>query len=773
MKRIAAIITLFILLFTAIASGQKVGLVLSGGGAKGAAHIGVIKALEENNIPIDYVTGTSAGAIVGSLYAMGYTPEEMVQLMLSDQFSYWQTGTVENEYQYYFTRPDPTPQFGHFSIDMTDSLQVKANFLPESLINPIQMNQAFMGLFSQAAAKAVWNFDNLFVPFRCVASDVYGKKPIIFKNGDLGDAVRASMTFPFFFQPIWRDSVPLFDGGIYDNFPVGPMKEAFHPDFIFGSSVAGGNNKPSTNPYNQIESMIMQKTEYDIPDEEGIMLKFSFPNVSLLDFQKARDLMNIGYKRTMQMMDSIKARIPRRVELSEINARRKAYRDSLPPLVFHNIYITGINEAQRKYIEAQLHRDDNKDFTMEDFKRAYFKMLTYSKIKEILPHAVYNWKEKKFDLYLDVKIREEIKIGFGGNVSSYQANQLFLGVGYQYLGYYAADVNTNFQVGNSFSGVLLNGRVYLLTGIPTYLNIQGAFSDRRFSESQSLFYEDVLPAFIRQKELYAKLKLGFPFLNRAKAEIGIAYGHLNDDYFQTSNMTFSNASSDRSWYNLFSGSLSIDQNSLNYILYPTSGQKHSLIAQYVKGNEYFAPSPTTYASSAKEIHAHSWLQMKGEMQHYYNISSHLNLGLLGEVVISSKNLMSNYTSSVLQAPAFTPTIHSKIVFNEAFRANQYAAFGISPVVKLSKLLHFRVDMYGFAPLYEIKKEEILNNNLYTAIPYYGKFLQSFKYMGEAALVLQLPFATISFYGNGYSYPSKNFNFGINIGYLIFNPKMID
>ena len=257
MKRIAAIITLFILLFTAIASGQKVGLVLSGGGAKGAAHIGVIKALEENNIPIDYVTGTSAGAIVGSLYAMGYTPEEMVQLMLSDQFSYWQTGTVENEYQYYFTRPDPTPQFGHFSIDMTDSLQVKANFLPESLINPIQMNQAFMGLFSQAAAKAVWNFDNLFVPFRCVASDVYGKKPIIFKNGDLGDAVRASMTFPFFFQPIWRDSVPLFDGGIYDNFPVGPMKEAFHPDFIFGSSVAGGNNKPSTNPYNQIESMIM------------------------------------------------------------------------------------------------------------------------------------------------------------------------------------------------------------------------------------------------------------------------------------------------------------------------------------------------------------------------------------------------------------------------------------------------------------------------------------------------------------------------------------
>ena len=76
------------------------------------------------------------------------------------------------------------------------------------------MNQAFMALFSQATAKAGWNFDNLFVPFRCVASDIYTKKPIIFKNGDLGDAVRASMTFPFFFQPIWKDSIPLFDGGM-------------------------------------------------------------------------------------------------------------------------------------------------------------------------------------------------------------------------------------------------------------------------------------------------------------------------------------------------------------------------------------------------------------------------------------------------------------------------------------------------------------------------------------------------------------------------------
>ena len=147
---------------------------------------------------------------------------------------------------------------------------------------------------------------------------------------------------------------------------------------------------------------------------------------------------------------------------------------------------------------------------------------------------------------------------------------------------------------------------------------------------------------------------------------------------------------------------------------------------------------------------------------------------MGEFVLSSKNLMNNYTASILQAPAFTPTPHSKIVFNEAFRANQYIAAGISPIIKFSKLLHFRLDLYGFAPLHEIRKTEInssSNNDI--TIPYYGKFLNSFEYMGEAALVLHLPFASVSLYANGYSYPKNNFNFGINIGYLIFNPKMLD
>lgn len=766
------VFTLFILLFTFSLTAQRVGLVLSGGGAKGAAHIGVIKALEENNIPIDYVTGTSIGAIVGSMYAMGYTPEEMLALMLSKEFEYWQTGTIENNYIYYFKQPDPTPTFGHFSVDLTDSLHIKTSFIPKSLINPIQMNQAFMALYAQATAKAVYNFDNLFVPFRCVASDIYSKKAIVFKNGDLGDAVRASMTFPFFFQPIWRDSVPLFDGGIYDNFPVGPMQEAFHPDFIFGSVVSGGNNKPSANPYNQIETMIMQKTDYTIDSDLGMVVKFSFPDVSLLDFQKGQELMDIGYKRTLLMIDSIKQRVKRELPYEELMAKRTQYKEGLPPLVFKDIYVTGVTGAQRKYIEAQLHRDFRGEFSMEEFRKAYFKMLTYSKIKEIVPHAIYNRKLKQFDLHLDVKIKDEITVDFGGNVSSHQANQLFVGLGYQSLGHYAADFNANFQIGNAFSGVLLNSRFYLQTHVPMYVNLMGAFSYRRFSESQSLFYEDVLPAFIKQKELYFKAGVGFPFLMKAKTEINFGYGRLNDFYYQTANISFQNRRFDQSYYDMFMASLSIKRNSLDAKQYAISGRMQSLMAQYVTGKEHYKPAVSSTQNQPMDK-THSWLLMKGELNQYHIINKFFNLGYSAELLISSKNLMDNYTSTILQAPAFTPTPHSKIMFNEAFRANQYVAAGISPIWKISKLFHLRADLYCFAPLYEIKKETIKTDNGFIGRPYYGKFMGSYKFMGETSLVLQLPFLAISLYANGYSYPKNNFNFGLNIGYLIFNPKFFD
>ncbi|MDR2148513.1 MAG: patatin-like phospholipase family protein, partial [Tannerella sp.] len=729
------IVLLYVLLCFPVFSQEKVGLVLSGGGARGAFHIGVIKALEENNVPIDYITGTSIGAIVGSLYAMGYTPDEMLELLVSDEFGYWQKGKVEDEYIYFYKKPEESPQFMRFSLDLRDSAMI-SGILPGNLINPVQMNQAFIELYAQATAKSAWNFDNLFVPFRCIAADIYGKKAVVLRNGDLGEAVRASMTFPFVFKPIWKGGVPLFDGGIYNNFPVDVMQEDFHPDFIFGSVVRGGGLRPSENPINQIEMMIMRYSEYYVPEEEGMKLEVRLPDVTLLDFQKAAEISELGYRKTLAMMDSVKSRVPREAPLSEVNERRKAYRDSLPPLIFRNIFVTGVSDEQKTYVISQFKRYIGDEFTMDDFRNAYFRMLTYSKIKEIIPTAIYNWKLKSFDLYLDVKIKDEINISIGGNISSHQANQLYLGLEYQSLGETAADFNMNFQIGNSYSGVAGDGRFFLSARKPGYIALKMAYSNKNYSQNQSLFYEDVVPAFIKRTERFARLRYGFPLLKNAKLEMFAGVGMLTDYYFQSN--PFANAVFDASRYNLVNTGVRFERNSLNFRQYPTEGRQQILIGQYVFGDEDYRQGG---ARRFSDITPHRWYQVKGLWQNYPVMQHRFNLGLMAEAVFSTRKFSDNYTASILQASAFAPTPHSKIAFNEAFRANSYAAAGVIPVLKLSNMFHFRVEAYGFLPLQDIRKVNVTGNNA-SNIAYraeYGDYFTPLRFMGEAALVMQLPF----------------------------------
>ena len=142
------------------------------------------------------------------------------------------------------------------------------------------------------------------------------------------------------------------------------------------------------------------------------------------------------------------------------------------------------------------------------------------------------------------------------------------------------------------------------------------------------------------------------------------------------------------------------------------------------------------------------------------------LGVRGKAVVSSKGLLSNYTSTLIQAPAFTPTPHSKTIFNPAFRSTQYLAAGVIPIWKILNNLQFRNEFYVFAPFRQIYEGENM-------VPYYGKAFTKYHFMGESSLVLDLSFASISLYANYYDYPARNWNFGINIGLLVFSPKFLE
>ena len=763
-KALALIIILFLL--PVMAQAQKVGLVLSGGGAKGLTHIGIIRALEENNIPIDYITGTSMGAIVGSLYAMGYSPDDMEALLKSEDFKRWYSGEVEEKYMYYFKKDLPTPDFLNIRLSFRDSLNIKPQFLPTSVVDPIQMNLVFIDLYARATASCGGDFDKLFVPFRCIASDVYNKKQLVMRKGDLGDAVRASMSFPFMFKPIEIDNVLAYDGGIYNNFPTDVMRNDFHPDIIIGSVVAANPTKPKENDLmSQIENMVMQKTDYSVPESDGILMTFKYDDVNLMDFQRIDELHDIGYNRTMSMMDSIKSRIHRCVNYDNIRLRRLVYKSNYPELRFKNILISGANAQQQAYIKKEFHASDEKEFTYEDVKRGYFRLLSGNMISEIIPHAVFNPEDDTYDLHLKVKLEDNLSVRIGGNVSTTSSNQIYLGVSYQNLNYNAKEFTLDGQLGKVYNNIQLMGKIDFATTIPTSYRLIASISTFDYFKKEKLFSKKDKPAFNQKDERFVKLKAGLPFLSSKRAEFGIGIAKIQDRYFQKSVIDFDKDKYDKSEYTFFGGSISFNGSTLNTRQFPTQGSHEELVAQIYTGKERFYSGENTDNKKLNE-ERHSWLQLSYMKEKYHRMSKNWTLGWYLKALYSSRNFSENYTATMMQAGEFAPTAHGQLMYNEAFRANQYVGVGIRPIYRLSQMFHVRGEFYGFMPIFPIERNSINK-------AYYGKAFSRFEYLGELSIVCQLPFGAISAYVNHYSSPKREWNVGLTLGWQLFNYRFFE
>lgn len=763
MLKRSRLLFVFVLL-SAFVNAQKVGLVLSGGGARGITHIGVIKALEENNIPIDYIAGTSMGAIVGSLYAMGYNADDIIEVLKSEDFKRWSTGDIDPKYSFFFRSSDPKPTIAelYFDLQHLDSLKFKPSFLPTNIVSPRQMNYAFVELFSRANALARGNFDNLLVPFRCVAADIYNKEAVVLKDGDLGDAVRASMTFPFMFKPIKINNQLLFDGGIFNNFPVNVMRSDFKPDVIIGSVVSNNPPKPGENDIiKQIENMIVNRSDYSLNDDEGVLLSFKLDNVSTFDFSKIDELVQVGYDEVIKQLPAIKARIKRQVSIEEMHLRRSDFNNRLPDLKFKNVYVVGIDSLQKKYVENTFH-SGNKAFSSTDFKEGYFKLISDERISEVMPHALYNDTTKDFDLKLSVKTENRLKFSLGGNISSSTSNEAYFGLTYQNLKDYAQTASVDAQFGRVYNGFGIGSRIDIPSRKDWYMKLNLIIHRFDYYEGNRMFYNDDRTSYFNQSEVYSKFCLGFPLTMKGRMEFGIGLARLTDNYRQ--NLLSSTTGMDQSNYNLGSIYSRFETYTLNNIMYPTKGHHNSGLLQLVGGEELYksSVSPETENSKSKAL----WFQFKLQSQKFFSITPHFSLGGFAEVAYSSRPLLNNYTSTIIQALSFRPTPHSNAVFNPSLVAAQYAALGIKPIYFITDQLHFRTELYWFLPYQSFYKQD--DNTAGYIIPY-----QSSEYLIESTLVFDFKIASAGLFINHYSDGINRWNFGLNIGFLLFNKKFLE
>lgn len=767
MKRL--VICIFTILLTSVSmlQARTVGLVLSGGGAKGIAHIGVIQALEDNDIPIDYVTGTSMGAIVGGLYAAGYTPQEMMNLLISKEFADWSTGVINPDLTYYFDKSTATPAFATINFALRDTTKQSSGIIPASLINPIPMNFAFMELFSAYTAQCKGDFNNLYIPFRCVASDVFNKRKLVCSNGDLGNAIRASMSFPIVFKPIYSNGIPLFDGGIYDNFPVDVMRKDFAPEFIIGIDVSTASSKVDVNSLvDQVEAMVIQDHGTVIPDSLGVRMNLNLSEFGLLDFNKAKAIYQIGYDHTLELIDSIKGRINTRISKESRAIARNTFKSKTPKIIFDNVNVTGTgNSMQNEYIEQLFKFKDSSNFDIEDAKISYYHAISSKKLKDLIPTATYNDSTKKFTLNLKATPKDNYYVGIGGFLTSSTNSMMYLGARYSTLSLNSFDAGIKAWLGQSYYAGETGVKISLRTRIPSYIGISAVASKQKFYESDMLFYSDELPTFIINYDNHIRLSYAMAIGRKAKLDASIAYGALKDHFYQSNIIDYTSAKQDKATYRLGQIKIAIERNSLNHELYPTSGSKLSLQASGMTGNYEFKPAPNNDIEISGEYKKLSWIDAELDIESYFPIGNRFILGTRFNALTSTKRLVDNYTANIVQAPAFCPTPATSNYFNPAFRANSYIAGGIIPLIKIAENFQFRTEFYLFSPFRKITENTKLKAE-------YGKWFDSLSYMGETSLVYNLSFASFSIYGNYLSYPSKNWNFGVSFGLLFTAPKFL-
>ncbi len=191
----------------------KVGLVLSGGGARAASHIGVLKVFEREHIPIDCIAGTSFGALIGGLYAIGYSAAEIERIISSQDWNSMFTSAPRRRFTPLIERRDARYQ-GQISF------KGWIPELPSGLWGGQRLTETLDLLTAAPMLHARYDFDRLPIPFRAVATDLTDGKPYVFSQGSLTEALRASMAIPLLFTPLKKDGMLLVDGGLTDNLPT-------------------------------------------------------------------------------------------------------------------------------------------------------------------------------------------------------------------------------------------------------------------------------------------------------------------------------------------------------------------------------------------------------------------------------------------------------------------------------------------------------------------------------------------------------------------------
>lgn len=756
---------LFFFITTFAQAQQKVALVLSGGAAKGLAHIGVLKALEENEIPIDYIIGTSMGGIVGGCYAGGMSPTQIEDIVLSKEFLDWVNGRFENGQTYYYFKKENDASFLklNLSLDSTFSFQLNT-----SIANDLSLNFALAEKLAQPSAIANNNFDSLFIPLRVMASDIFTQTEIVLRKGVLSDALRTTQTAPFFYNPIRIDGKYLFDGGVYNNFPVDVAQRDFSANVIIGSNVS--SKVYNSYPYGEDEKLISRSLLYMLLDKSnpndvpasGIYIQSDLQNFSAFDFTKAKAIIDSGYFQTMRQMAEIKSKIAERRTCEDVAAARNRFNSRTPALIIGDISYDGFDKSQKKYL-SRFFKSGKRPLYYTEVKTGYYKLVSEPFFNNVYPSFNYDSATKNFDFKLTKRPQNNFQVDFGGVIATRNVSNIFLGLNYYSFNRALTHISTNFFAGNFYKSFLLKSRIDLPYFGQFYIEPEVIINSWSFLQADDIIQQKFTPTVLDRVDRRYGLNIGFPFGNQFKV---VATGAFvdNSDSFIDKDVLVSSDTLDVLRVRGSRLGISVSSNSLNRKQYASQGKSFNLSANWFSVEENLTPGNTSVLTSPISTQR-TWLQAKLCLEQYFKAGAYSS-GYLVEGVLSNQPTFANYFGSIIYAPSFNPLQDSRTLLLSNFRAFNYIALGWRNVFSLRKSLDFRLEGYAFKPLAAINEgpnqKAILNEEI--AKVYFA---------ATAGLVMHTSLGPVSLNVNYYDDKKRQIGILLHVGFILFNKSAMD
>ena len=483
-----AIFSILILISVLPVLGQKVALVMSGGGAKGIAHAGVLEVLEENNIPIDYIVGTSMGSIIGAFYAAGYSADSIAKLATSRDMKNWVNGVIEEKYQSGYLTGPPDPSWVTFKLTIDSAFHASIDL---TLDRDYVLNINLAERLAEATHIAKGDFDQLLVPYRSKASEIFTEKEVLLDSGILYEATRSSMAVPIFYRAVRVNGQLLFDGGVYDNFPVNVAREEFNPDIIIGANV--GSKKLNKYPYDNDESLIAESVlmfmlnKSDLSDllDSDILIDIPVQEYSPLDFENAVKIYALGKKAALEKIPEIKAKIARQQTAKELKEQRSTFLKNSKKIHFDTIAIEGFSGSQSDYIHKMF--PNKRPLSMEDIKSSYFQLISDNYFLDIFPTYSFNDRNK---FILRGNPHPRLRARIGGSLTSRSVSNMFLGFDYKRLRQSMNHYTANLFAGQFYRSFMLRA-AYTLPGRRQFtIQPKYVYNNWDYINSEDLVFND-------------------------------------------------------------------------------------------------------------------------------------------------------------------------------------------------------------------------------------------------------------------------------------------